>query len=61
MLNANLYIDRIDLARYLSPAEVSSSGARNAGDLAARLKMAPLSLRTALFSGLPSAMPCPWR
>jgi CO dehydrogenase/acetyl-CoA synthase gamma subunit (corrinoid Fe-S protein) len=44
MLNANLYVDRIDLARYLTPAEVRQSGARDARDLADRLKQGTLSL-----------------
>ena len=38
MLQANLYIDRIDLARYLTPEEVRQSFARDAGELAARLQ-----------------------
>jgi hypothetical protein len=42
MLKANLYVDRIDLARYLTPEEVKASGARDAGDLAARLKSGAL-------------------
>ena len=51
MLNANLYIDRIDLARYLSPAEVSPSVARNGGELAARLKNGTLKLTDCPFFG----------
>ena len=42
MLKANLYIDRIDLARYLTPEEVSRSGARDANELAARLQSGAL-------------------
>jgi CO dehydrogenase/acetyl-CoA synthase gamma subunit (corrinoid Fe-S protein) len=38
MLKANLYVDRIDLARYLTPEEVKGSGARDANDLAAQLQ-----------------------
>jgi hypothetical protein len=49
MLYANLYIDRLDLARYLTPAEVAPSGARDAGELAARLQDGALDLRD-----------CPW-
>lgn len=51
MLNANLYIDRIDLARYLTPEEVSQSGFRNASDLAARLKDGTLDLKDCPFFG----------
>jgi hypothetical protein len=47
--NADLYIDRIDLARYLTPEEVGRSGARDAGDLAARLRDGTLALND-----------CPW-
>ena len=43
MLDANLYVDRIDLARYLTPAEVRQSGARDARDLADRLQQGTLS------------------
>lgn len=49
MLKANLYIDRIDLARYLTSEEVKLSGARNARDLAARLREGSLNLTD-----------CPW-
>lgn len=44
MPNADLYINRIDLARYLTPEEVIRSGARNPGDLAARLQDGTLAL-----------------
>jgi CO dehydrogenase/acetyl-CoA synthase gamma subunit (corrinoid Fe-S protein) len=44
MLNANLYVDRIDLARYLTPEEVRQSGARDTRDLADRLQQGTLSL-----------------
>jgi hypothetical protein len=47
--NADLYINRLDLARYLTPEEVSQSGARDAGDLAARLQNGTLALKD-----------CPW-
>jgi CO dehydrogenase/acetyl-CoA synthase gamma subunit (corrinoid Fe-S protein) len=43
MLNANLYVDRIDLARYLTPEEVRQSGAQDARDLAARLQQGALT------------------
>jgi hypothetical protein len=49
MINANLYVDQIDLARYLTPEEVSQSGARDAGDLAARLQQGTLSLGKCSF------------
>ena len=49
MLNANLYVDRIDLARYLTPEEVSRSGAQNARDLAERLQLRTLSLEDCFF------------
>ena len=49
MLQANLYIDRIDLARYLTPEEVRQSFARDSGELAARLKDGSLALTD-----------CPW-
>jgi hypothetical protein len=49
MLKANLYIDRIDLARYLTPEEVRRSGTRDSGELAARLKDGSLALTD-----------CPW-
>ena len=49
MLKANLYIDRIDLARYLTPEEVRLSGTRDSGELAARLKDDSLALTD-----------CPW-
>jgi acetyl-CoA decarbonylase/synthase complex subunit gamma len=51
MLNANLYIDRIDLARYLTPEEVQASGARDAHDLAARLQVGTLDLADCTFLG----------
>ena len=58
MLQANLYIDRIDLARYLTPEEVRQSGARDSGELAARLKDGSLGA-----DGLPLVRarqaPCP--
>jgi hypothetical protein len=49
MLYANLYIDRLDLARYLTPDEVAQSRARDAHDLAARLQNGALDLKD-----------CPW-
>jgi CO dehydrogenase/acetyl-CoA synthase gamma subunit (corrinoid Fe-S protein) len=49
MLNANLYVDRIDLARYLTPEEVRLSGAQDARDLADRLKQGTLSLAECPF------------
>ena len=49
MLTADLYIDRIDLARYLTPEEMHQSGAQNAGELAARLKDGSLSLKNCPF------------
>jgi len=49
MLNANLYVDRIDLARYLTPAEVRQSGAQDARELAARLQQGRLSLADCPF------------
>jgi hypothetical protein len=49
MLNADLYVDRIDLARYLTTAEVRQSGARDARDLAARLQHGTLSLAECSF------------
>jgi acetyl-CoA decarbonylase/synthase, CODH/ACS complex subunit gamma len=51
MLSANLYIDRIDLARYLTAEEVRSSGARDARDLAARLQAGTLDLANCPFFG----------
>ena len=44
MLYADLYIDRLDLARYLTAAEAAAAGARDAADLAARLKSGELPL-----------------
>ncbi|MGQ9688153.1 MAG: hypothetical protein ACUVXF_05105 [Desulfobaccales bacterium] len=49
MPNADLYTDRIEVAPYLTPEEVSASGTRDAGDLAARLQDGSLSLED-----------CPW-
>lgn len=49
MLNANLYVDRIDLARYLTPEEVRQSGARDTRDLADRLQQGTLSLSDCSF------------
>ncbi len=49
MLKANLYIDRIDLAPYLTPEEVGQSGARDAHELATRLQSGALDLTD-----------CPW-
>ncbi len=49
MLQADLYFDRIDLARYLTPEEVRQSSTRDAGELAARLKDGSLALTD-----------CPW-
>jgi len=51
MLNANLYIDRSDLARYLTPEEVTLSGARDASNLAARLQAGTLDLADCPFFG----------
>jgi len=51
MLKANLYIDRIDLARYLTPEEVSQSGARDAHELAARLQDGTLDPAACPFFG----------
>jgi CO dehydrogenase/acetyl-CoA synthase gamma subunit (corrinoid Fe-S protein) len=51
MLKANLYIDRIDLARYLTPEEVSQSGARDANELAARLQDGTLAPAACPFFG----------
>jgi CO dehydrogenase/acetyl-CoA synthase gamma subunit (corrinoid Fe-S protein) len=51
MLKANLYIDRIDLARYLTPEEVKASGADDARDLAARLQAGTLDLADCPFFG----------
>ena len=51
MLEANLYIDRIDLARYLTPEEVRRSGARDARELAARLQNGALDLADCPFFG----------
>lgn len=51
MLKANLYVDRIDLARYLTPEEVKVSGARDARDLAARLQAGTLDLGDCPFFG----------
>jgi CO dehydrogenase/acetyl-CoA synthase gamma subunit (corrinoid Fe-S protein) len=51
MLKANLYVDRIDLARYLTPEEVSASGAKDARDLAARLQAGTLDLADCPFFG----------
>lgn len=42
MLTADLYLDKIDLARYLTPQEAAAAGAKNAADLAARLKSGAL-------------------
>ncbi len=51
MLKANLYIDRMDLARYLTPEEVSRSGSQDAKDLAARLQAGSLALADCPFFG----------
>jgi CO dehydrogenase/acetyl-CoA synthase gamma subunit (corrinoid Fe-S protein) len=51
MLKANLYIDRIDLARYLTPEEVKASWADDARDLAARLQAGTLDLADCPFFG----------
>ena len=51
MLKANLYIDRMDLARYLTPEEVSRSGSQDAKDLAARLQAGSLGLADCPFFG----------
>ncbi len=51
MLKANLYVDRIDLARYLTPAEVKASGAKDARDLADRLQAGTLDLADCAFFG----------
>ena len=49
MLNANLYVDRIDLAPYLTPEEVKQSGSRDVRDLVARLQQGTLSLGECSF------------
>ncbi len=43
MLHANLYVDRIEVAPYLTPEEVRQSGARDAGELAAWLREGQIS------------------
>lgn len=49
MLYADLYVDQIQVAPYLTPEEVRASGARNAEDLAARLKAGTLDLADCPF------------
>lgn len=49
MLYANLYVDRIDIARYLTSEEVRQAGARSPQDLAARLQAGTLSLADCPF------------
>ncbi|MFZ2088517.1 MAG: hypothetical protein WAU47_08065 [Desulfobaccales bacterium] len=49
MLKANLYIDRLDLARHLTPEEISRSGSQGARDLAARLQSGALDLADCPF------------
>lgn len=49
MLAADLYFDKIDLARYLTPEEAARAGARDASELAARLKAGELSPATLEF------------
>jgi len=49
MLYANLYVDRIEVAPYLTPEEVRLSGSRDAGDLAGRLKAGTLGLADCPF------------
>lgn len=44
MLAADLYIDRLELARYLTPAEAAAAGAADASDLAVRLRAGELTL-----------------
>ncbi|MCL4502671.1 MAG: hypothetical protein M1438_12605 [Deltaproteobacteria bacterium] len=44
MLYANLYIDRIDLAPYLSPEDCRGAGMANAAQLAAKFKKGALRL-----------------
>jgi hypothetical protein len=44
MLTADLYFDRIDLARHLTPEEAALAGARDPAELAARLKSGALTL-----------------
>jgi CO dehydrogenase/acetyl-CoA synthase gamma subunit (corrinoid Fe-S protein) len=51
MLKANLYIDRIDLAHYLTPEEVQASGAKDARELAAQLQAGALDLADCPFFG----------
>lgn len=49
MLYADLYVARIEVAPYLTPAEVQQSGAQNAQELAARLQEGSLSLADCPF------------
>ncbi len=44
MLAANLYLDKIDLARYLAPADCPGAGAPDAARLAAALRQGTLRL-----------------
>ncbi len=43
MLAADLYFDKIDLARYFTPEEAAAAGAHDPGDLAARLRAGEVS------------------
>jgi len=49
MFYANLYVDQIQVAPYLTPEEVRQSGARDAQDLAARLKSGVLKVADCPF------------
>ncbi len=49
MLAADLYFDKIDLERYLTPAEATAAGARDTAELAARLKGGALRPRDCPF------------
>lgn len=49
MLFADLYLDRIDLDRYLTPAECLAAGAQSPGELAALLKSGSLPLADCPF------------
>jgi|UniRef100_A0A7C5AM45 CO dehydrogenase/acetyl-CoA synthase gamma subunit (corrinoid Fe-S protein) len=49
MFYANLYVDQIQVAPYLTPEEVRQSGARDAQDLAARLRSGVLKVADCPF------------
>ena len=60
MLYANLYIDRIDLAPYLTPEDLRGAGVTDRAQLAARLREGSCAWKTSPTWPPGSAPPWTW-